>query len=231
MTLFNSESRRKPSSSSPSGKLGARGPLSFLLPRKTQTQGQSDFEGHRIFLSVGVASPPSRDNGGQATHPYFPFSFLDRHTHTHTHAWIPMSFHTNAKGYLLETYIPPASDDLQRWPFVSRIFFFLFLFASLPDFRGCPGQTVLSPRIRGGSDEDDDGNDEITTLTWLASTTALSRTESRSGLPPWASSFQVYWRCTWLAFIHLANGLSRCAVQAGGRLGGRSRGERGLVCC
>lgn len=85
MTLFNSESRRKPSSSSPSGKLGARGPLSFLLPRKTQTQGQSDFEGHRIFLSVGVASPPSRDNGGQATHPYFPFSFLDRHTHTHTH--------------------------------------------------------------------------------------------------------------------------------------------------
>ncbi len=158
-------------------------------------------------------------------------SWTDTHTHTHTHAWIPMSFHTNAKGYLLETYIPPASDDLQRWPFVSRIFFFLFLFASLPDFRGCPGQTVLSPRIRGGSDEDDDGNDEITTLTWLASTTALSRTESRSGLPPWASSFQVYWRCTWLAFIHLANGLSRCAVQAGGRLGGRSRGERGLVCC
>ena len=54
-----------------------------------------------------------------------------------------MSFQTIAKGDLLDTYLPPASSDSQRWPFVSRIFllswfflscwFFLFLRTSNPD--------------------------------------------------------------------------------------------------
>ena len=151
MALFNSEWIWLKPSSSPSCKLGAHGqaPLSFLLPRKTQGKPKDNpiLRNTGFIISRCCVHHPEtmEDKDAPPFFPLLPRKDTHTHTHTHTHVWIPMSFQTIAKGYLLDTDLPPASSDLQRWPFVSRIFllsrFLLprwFLFADIQTGRFSP---------------------------------------------------------------------------------------------
>ncbi len=134
------------------------GTVVIFTPRKTQ--GQSDFEEHRIYHQPVLRRPPSRDNGGQTSSPFCPFSSWKGHTHTH----MPGSrchFKQSPKDICWTPTYPLHLATCSAGHLLVAFFVFSVPFASLVSFCGYPDRTVLASRARGCCDEDDDDIDEM----------------------------------------------------------------------